>query len=67
MDPLTSVEATCDGHADDLESEEGGHAGKDLTGLVVEGVGTDDMDDGARRDEEGGRQGFEEVEVGALL
>lgn len=40
MFPLTLVEATGNGHADDLEHEEDSHTGGDFSGLVVEGVDT---------------------------
>lgn len=40
----TSVETTGNGCDDDLESEEGGHAGQDGAVLVVDGMDSDDMD-----------------------
>jgi hypothetical protein len=61
-----SVEATGDGHRDNLETEQGGHAIFDDHAIWVNGTDTDDMDQRAERDEYGGTNRLEQVETVAL-
>ena len=64
---LTAIETAGDAGDDDLEGEETAHAEEDITVLLVDGVDADDVDEGAGGEEDGGADGLEEEEVGALL
>ena len=64
---LTTVESTANGGNDDLGSEESAHSEEDIPVLLVDGVDSDDMDDGAGGQEDGRADRLEEEETGALL
>ena len=64
---LTSEEAAANGSDDDLEGKETTHAEEDVAVLLIDGVETDDVDEGAGGEENGGADGLEEEEVRALL
>ena len=64
---LTSEEAATDCGDDDLEAKETAHRVQNVAVLLVDGVNSDDMDQGAGGEEDSCADGFEEEEVGALL
>lgn len=64
---LTSEEATGDGGDDDLKSKEGTHSSENSPALLVDCVDTNDMDDRAHCQQDGGADGLKEVETAACL
>ena len=64
---LTTVEPAANGGNDDLSGEESTHSEEDVPVLLVDGVDSDDMDDGAGGKEDGRADRLEEEEMRALL
>ena len=64
---LTAVETTADTHHDNLNSQQTAETEENRARLVVDGVNTDDMYDGASCQEDCGANRFKEEEVLTLL
>ena len=64
---LTAIEATANCHIYDLHGEEPAETCEHCAALLVDGVETNDMDEGAGGQEYGGADRLEEEEMRALL